>query len=65
MNKDYSKFYPKARTGKECKKTNCERYESYKRWDCGDSKLNFCIECKNSHVSQYKAKLINNTPPAR
>jgi hypothetical protein len=61
MNKvDFSKFYPKGRTGKECKKINCARYESYEKWNWGDSSLNFCIECKNAHVSQYKAKEITN-----
>lgn len=48
----------KARTGKECKKTNCERYESYIKWNVGvgDNNLVFCMNCKNAHVSQYKSK---------
>ncbi len=50
----YAKFYPKKRKGDECKRTECERYESYKKWSCGDSKLSFCMECKHAHISQYK-----------
>lgn len=48
--------YPKQRTGKECKKIDCERHESYIQWRCSDSSLNFCMNCKNSHVSQFKKK---------
>ena len=46
------------RNGKECNKTGCVRHESYLQWRCGDSNLNFCMECKHSHVSQYKRKQI-------
>lgn len=55
---DFSKFYPKQRSGKECKKVNCIRYESYIRWQCGDTNLTFCMECKNAHISQYKTHNI-------
>lgn len=51
-----SDYYPKSRSGKECKKIDCDRYESYKAWNLGDRNLNFCKECKNAHVSQYKRK---------
>ena len=51
----YSQFHPKPRTGKECKKTNCSRYESYVKWDYGDRNLKFCMACRNAHVSQYQA----------
>jgi hypothetical protein len=51
-----SDLYPKQRTGKECKKTECERYEAYKAWQCGTGSLNFCMSCKNAHVSQFKKK---------
>jgi hypothetical protein len=60
---DFGKFHPKHRTGRECKKVNCSRHESYLKWNCGDNNLDFCMKCKNAHVSQYKAKepLTNNT----
>lgn len=45
---------PKQRTGKECTKVQCERYKDYVEWRCGNSSLNFCMECKHAHVSQYK-----------
>lgn len=48
--------YPKPRTGQECRKTNCIRYEAYVKWSCGTSSLNFCMNCKWAHVSQFKAK---------
>lgn len=51
-----SDLYPKQRGGKECKKTECERYEDYKSWQCGTGSLNFCMSCKNAHVSQFKKK---------
>jgi hypothetical protein len=45
----------KQRTGKECKKTNCTRYDSYKnRWGCLDHNLNFCMNCKWAFVSQFE-----------
>ena len=53
---DYSKFYPKPRTGKECKKKECDRHAEYVAWSMGNSALNFCVNCKNAHVSQYKPK---------
>ena len=46
----------KPRKRDTCKKTECVRYESYKKWHCGDSNLNHCMECKWASVSQYKAK---------
>lgn len=55
----YSQFHPKPRTGKECKKTECERYKSYVAWNCGNPDLKFCMACRHSHVSQYKRKLNN------
>jgi len=56
MKQKPSLIYPKPRTGKECTKTDCERYESYKAWNCGDSRLKFCMECKHAHVSQFKKR---------
>jgi len=56
-----SDLYPKQRTGKECKKTECERYEDYKAWQCGTMSLSFCMNCKNAHVSQFKKKQKQNT----
>ena len=50
--------YPKERTGRECKKVECVRYEDYKLWQCGTASLNFCMNCKNSHVSQFKRKKV-------
>ncbi len=46
----------KPRPSQQCKKVECARHESYKRWQCGDSNLNYCMACKWSHVSQYKKK---------
>lgn len=54
----YDQFYPKPRTGKECKKVECERYKDYLAWDCVNSNLQFCMSCKNAHVSQYKSSKI-------
>lgn len=56
---DFNDFYPKLRTGKECKKTDCDRHKDYVAWQCGTSSLSFCIECKHAHVSQYKRKVPN------
>jgi hypothetical protein len=46
----------KNRTGKECKKGNCVNYVAYVNWgrNLGNSALTDCMNCKNSHVSQYK-----------
>ena len=55
----YSKFYPKTRTGKECKKVNCARYPDYIEWRLGNSNLKFCMECKNAYVSQYTKETHN------
>jgi len=46
--------YPKQRTGKECTKIACTRHKDYLAWNCGNSSLKFCMECKHAHVSQYK-----------
>jgi hypothetical protein len=45
----------KQRTGKECKKTTCENYQYYSHWgrNLGRSELMVCMECRNSHVSQF------------
>ncbi len=56
---DFNDHYPKPRTGKECKKTDCDRHKNYVAWQCGTSSLNFCVECKHAHVSQYKRKAPN------
>jgi len=53
---NYDKFYPKPRTGKECKKTDCDRHKDYVAWNPGNRSLDFCMNCKNAHVSQYKRK---------
>ena len=55
MSDHYSKYYPKPRTGKECKKIECARHEDYLAWNPGNSNLKFCMECKHAHVSQYKS----------
>jgi len=49
----------KLRTGKECKKTKCVNYEAYSHWvnNMGSHHLSECMECKNSHVSQYKREV--------
>lgn len=46
-------MFPKSRTGKECNKTECVRYKDYVAWKCGSMSLDFCMNCKHSHVSQY------------
>ena len=56
---DFNELYPKPRTGKECKKTDCDRHKNYVAWQCGTSSLGFCMECKHAHVSQYKRKVPN------
>ena len=56
---DFNDHYPKSRTGKECKKTDCDRHKNYVEWQCGTLSLNFCVECKHAHVSQYKRKVHN------
>lgn len=45
----------KERTGKECKRKNCVRYESYNKWNplTDGSALRICMACKNAYVSQY------------
>lgn len=50
----YGKNHPKPRTGRDCKKTECERHKDYLAWTCGNSNLTFCMNCKHAHVSQYK-----------
>jgi hypothetical protein len=56
---NFNQFYPKQRTGKECKKTGCERYDAYVAWKPGTTGLDFCMNCKHAHVSQYKSKALN------
>jgi len=56
---NYDAFYPKERTGTECKKTDCDRHKDYVAWKCGNSNLNFCMSCRNAHISQYKRKDVN------
>ena len=56
---DFNDYYPKQRTGKECKKMDCDRYKDYVAWQCGTASLNFCMACKHAHVSQYKRKGSN------
>ena len=46
--------YPRGRSGNICKQVACIRYEAYQKWNCGDSALKFCMNCKYSHVSQYE-----------
>ena len=53
---EFDKFYPKQRTGKECKKTDCDRHKDYVAWSCGNSALEFCMNCKHAHISQYKRR---------
>ena len=53
---DYYKYHPKPRHSDTCKKVNCARYESYKKWDSQDSNLEFCMSCKHASVSQFKRK---------
>ena len=51
---NFNQSFPKHRTGKECKKTECSRHKDYLAWIPGNPALNFCMECKHAHVSQYK-----------
>jgi len=46
----------KSRTGKECKKTSCKNFQYYSNWyrNLGRDALLECMNCRNSHVSQYK-----------
>ena len=48
----------KLRTGKECKKVKCKRYEACVKWDAfaGGDSLRICRNCKNAFVSQYEAQ---------
>lgn len=55
--KNFNDFYPIQRTGKECKKTDCDRHKDYVSWQCGNSSLEFCMNCKHAHISQYKRKV--------
>ena len=52
----------KRKTGKECKKTECKRHESYSAWDCwsGNSDLEVCMDCKWAYVSQFEKKPTDN-----
>lgn len=44
----------KQRTGRECKKTNCTRHKDYLGWRYSNTDLQYCMECKHAHVSQYE-----------
>jgi hypothetical protein len=44
-------------TGKECKKKECIRYESYVKWQCGDSNLSVCMKCKWALPSNFLRKV--------
>lgn len=44
----------KYRSKNQCKKENCKRYKNYINWSCGDPNLNYCMNCKHAHVSQYE-----------
>lgn len=46
----------KQRTGKECKKIECIRHDSYVKWQCGDENLSVCINCQWAYVSQFERK---------
>ena len=48
----------KSRVGSECKMVNCVRYKYYSAWakNLGRSALNYCMNCKHAHVSQYERK---------
>ena len=52
----------KLRTGRECKEVTCKNYDYYSDWghNLGRSELKECMECKNSHISQYQAKEVKN-----
>lgn len=52
----YNQYYPKQRTGKECKQKSCARHLDYWTWDLGSENLKFCMNCRHAHVSQYKRK---------
>ena len=56
MAKISSDYHPKQRSDNQCEKTSCDRYEAYKAWQCGTHSLNFCMNCKHAHVSQFKKK---------
>ena len=43
-------------TGKECKKTECIRHESYLKWQCGDNNLKVCMKCKWALPSNFIKK---------
>ena len=48
-------------TGKECKKTDCARHESYVKWQCGDDNLSVCMKCKWAYPSQF----VNKSAPVK
>ena len=51
----YAQFNPKPKDKITCKKVKCIRYNDYVEWDCGNSALKFCMECKHAHVSQFRS----------
>lgn len=56
---NFNDFYLKQRTGKECTKMDCDRHENYVARQYGTSDLEFCMNCKHAHISQYKRKVPN------
>lgn len=54
MKDPYNQYYPKQRTGNECKLTKCDRHIDYVEWKMGNRNVIFCMECKHAHISQYK-----------
>jgi hypothetical protein len=62
---DNSKYFPKPRTGKECRKVNCKRYNDYIEWRLGNHRLEFCTNCKHAHVSQYERNTDINQPNSK
>jgi len=45
-------FDGKRRTGKECKKVDCIHYAGRKT--LGHGHIQYCMNCRWAHVSQYK-----------
>lgn len=53
---DHTPRTMKHPTGKECKKTDCIRHDSYVKWQCGDNNLSVCMKCKWALPSQFERK---------
>lgn len=49
------------RTGKECKKINCDNYEYYSNWpsNMGQGRLAECMNCRNAFRSQYHTTRVS------